>query len=556
MTDRPLPVALYARYSTDRQDARSIDDQLRRCRAFAATRGFEVVAEYKDAAQSGAHLERADMQRLLAAARAGRLSPFRAVLVDDLSRLSRDLGNTWRIVFEDLAAADVRVIDCTTGMASDGAGARLTFGALALVNDAFLQLVKTETHRGLEGRALGGFWTGGRVYGYRTETEPNPPDPEHPRKVPRIEPAEATVVRRIFERYADGISMKQVAAELNAEHVRAPYDGDYTKPAGRGWGHTTVRAMLRNERYVGRFVWNRRKWARSARTGKRVYRLRPVEEHVEHHLAELAIVSDELWARVQARVSNNKATRGRPAGAGKHPLLLSGLLRCGKCGASMIVIGAKVKNGRRYPVYGCAAHRSKGAAICENSLTISEGKLVRAIFSAVQDALASHDFRQRFADRFAQRMASKGPANVEAEATLRASVTKQEARVRRITEAFATVGASDALVAQLRKEETALHALRAQLSAAVATARPRDQAGVAVSPEKLAKYLRHVEQLAEESPSKAREALFRVLSPVVLHPVEKNGKRAYEGHGALKIEGPVSLGEDRASDKVGCGGRI
>jgi hypothetical protein len=42
-------------------------------------------------------------------------SPFRAVLVDDLSRLSRDLGNTWRIVFDDLASADVKVIDslCT-----------------------------------------------------------------------------------------------------------------------------------------------------------------------------------------------------------------------------------------------------------------------------------------------------------------------------------------------------------------------------------------------------------------------------------------------------------
>jgi hypothetical protein len=106
----------------------------------------------------------------------------------------------------------------------------------------------------------------------------------------------------------------------------------------------------------------------------------------------------------------------------------------------MIVIGAKVKNGRRYPVYGCAAHRSKGAAICENSLTISEGKLVRAIFSAMREALASRDLRQRFADRFARRMAAKTPANAEAQATLRASVTKQEARVRRVTEAFATVG--------------------------------------------------------------------------------------------------------------------
>jgi DNA invertase Pin-like site-specific DNA recombinase len=129
-----------------------------------------VVEEYKDAAVSGAHVDRVDMQRLLKAAPRKGGSSFRAVLVDDLSRLSRDLGNTWRIVFDDLASADVKVIDVTTGMSSDGAGARLTFGAMALVNDTFLQLVRTETHRGLEGRALGGFWTGGRVYGYATVT--------------------------------------------------------------------------------------------------------------------------------------------------------------------------------------------------------------------------------------------------------------------------------------------------------------------------------------------------------------------------------------------------
>lgn len=180
--DAGLPVAIYARYSTDRQDARSIDDQMRRCRVHAANHGFRVVAEYSDAAMSGAHVDRGDMQRMLAASRQRSGGPFRAVLVDDLSRLSRDLGNTWQIVFHDLASTDVKVIDVTTGLSSDGAGARLTFGAMALVNDTFLQLVRTETHRGLEGRALGGFWTGGRCYGYRTIQEENPPDPEHPRK--------------------------------------------------------------------------------------------------------------------------------------------------------------------------------------------------------------------------------------------------------------------------------------------------------------------------------------------------------------------------------------
>lgn len=34
-----------------------------------------------------------------------------------------------------------------------------------------LQIVRSETLRGLEGRALAGFWAGGRVYGYRTVRE-------------------------------------------------------------------------------------------------------------------------------------------------------------------------------------------------------------------------------------------------------------------------------------------------------------------------------------------------------------------------------------------------
>ena len=47
-------VAIYARYSTDKQDARSIDDQLRRCRARAEEGNLRVAHEYKDEAVSGA----------------------------------------------------------------------------------------------------------------------------------------------------------------------------------------------------------------------------------------------------------------------------------------------------------------------------------------------------------------------------------------------------------------------------------------------------------------------------------------------------------------------
>ncbi|GEJ59260.1 hypothetical protein AMYX_40010 [Anaeromyxobacter diazotrophicus] len=221
----------------------------------------------------------------------------------------------------------------------------------------------------------------------------------------------------------------------------------------------------------------------------------------------------------------------------------------------MVVIGARVKDGRRYPAYGCAAHHSKGSSICNNALTISEGKLSRAIFAALHELLASHDFRQRFADRFAQRVAAHKPAADEERARLEAEVGTQEARLRRVTEAFATVGQSEALVAQLRREEERLRELRSRLAASKASTKPAASA-VTVSLEKLAKYLRHVEKLAEEAPQSARAALARVLAPVVLHAVEKDGKRSYEARGALKIEDPVSLSGDRVLEKVGCGGRI
>lgn len=202
---------IYARYSTLLQDSRSIDDQVRRCRAYADGHGLAIIDTYSDAAESGSHIEREGLQRLLSDAKA---APFGVVLVDDLSRLSRDLGNTWNVVFGDLADRDI--IDVTSGMASTDPNARITFAAHGMVNDVFLQNVRKQTHRGLEGRALAGFWAGGRCYGYTTVAEENPPDPEHPRKRPVIDEAQAALVRRVFQLFVSGSGLKQIASILTA----------------------------------------------------------------------------------------------------------------------------------------------------------------------------------------------------------------------------------------------------------------------------------------------------------------------------------------------------
>jgi site-specific DNA recombinase len=550
-----LPVAIYARYSTERQDARSIDDQMRRCRVHAANNGYRVVAEFSDAAISGAHVERADMQRLLAAARSKGGGPFRAVLVDDLSRLSRDLGNTWQIVFHDLASADVKVVDVTTGMSSDGAGARLTFGAMALVNDTFLQLVRAETHRGLEGRAIGGFSTGGRCYGFATVQEENPPDLEHPRRRAIVDPREAATVRRVFELFADGMALKKIAGLLNQEGLAAPNDGGRGNKIGRGWGHTTIRAMLRNERYLGRIVWNQSKWVRVSGRKSRRRVDRPESDWVTHEYPELALVPKELWDAAQARFERvySKA-RGRPAGTGRHVHLVSGLMRCGACGGSMTVVGRKSKGGVSYARFGCTAHYSRGAAICANGLSISEKKASRTLVNALKAKLDHPEAIERFLATFKQRAAALRSQNAVGSADPVQVLRDCERRVANLTEALAKVGWSEAIASKLSGEEAELGRLKAERATAAKDAAPR----VLPHPSAIDAYRRSMFTLLETDPARGRELLSRFVAPVVMTPDVEGPVRRYRATGAFNLSFflTAAAASESRSGKSSCAGRI
>ncbi len=546
-----VPVAVYARYSTDRQDARSIDDQTGRCRIYALSHGYKVVAEFSDAATSGAHVQRAEMQRMLAATRAKGGPPFRAVLVDDLSRLSRDLGNTWQIVFHDLASADVKVVDVTTGMASDGAGARLTFGAMALVNDTFLQLVRAETHRGLEGRALAGFSTGGRCYGLTTVQEENPPDPAHPRKRFAIDVVEAAVVRRVFKLFAEGASLKSIAATLNEEGLAAPNDGGRGNKNGRGWGHTTIRAMLGNERYLGRFTWNQCKYIRVPGRKNRRRVERPRSEWVTNECPELAIVSCDLWEAVQARFRRTQTkTRGRPFATGKQVFLISGLLRCGVCGGSMSVVSRRVKKGVAYARFGCVAHHSRGSAICANAMSVSERRASGALVGALKDKLQAPELVERFVAKFRERAAQLRASQSGAGPELDRRVQESQRRVANLTEALAKAGWSEGLAAKLREEEAALGKLKDERMGAGR----RGGSGVAPHPAVIASYLRNLFALLDKDPARGNAVLARFVAPVVMTPEAEGPARRYRVTGAFNLS--FCLGGSEVADKCSCAGRI
>ena len=72
------------------------------------------------------------------------------------------------------------------------------------MNEQALEVIATETHRGLEGRVMDGMSAGGDVYGYVTE-----PVFQGSREIGRrrvIVDSEAEVVRSIYADYAAGLS--------------------------------------------------------------------------------------------------------------------------------------------------------------------------------------------------------------------------------------------------------------------------------------------------------------------------------------------------------------
>lgn len=76
--------AIYARFSTDLQNERSIDDQIALCRDYAEREGLQIVATYDDRARSGSSiLGRDGLLKLMDDAKSGQ---FEIVIVEALDR--------------------------------------------------------------------------------------------------------------------------------------------------------------------------------------------------------------------------------------------------------------------------------------------------------------------------------------------------------------------------------------------------------------------------------------------------------------------------------------
>ena len=291
-------VAIYARYSSDKQRDASIDDQVRNCQAFAEREGWKGKPHiYADKAISGSIplQDRPQGSTMLADAQE---KQFDVLLVDDLSRLSRENAEQLKVL-ERLRFWGLRVIAPSDGYDSASKSHKVISGVRGIINDVYLDDLREKTHRGLAGKALNGYHTGGRAYGYRHIPIEDPKrNDQFGRPVivavkREVDPKQAEVVRRIFKEFAEGRGPREIASRLNADGI---------KPMRcKVWGGSSIKTMLPSELYIGRDMWNKTEGVRNPDTKRRTFKARPKDEWIITDAPELRIVSDDLWEQVRKR---------------------------------------------------------------------------------------------------------------------------------------------------------------------------------------------------------------------------------------------------------------
>jgi hypothetical protein len=165
----------------------------------------------------------------------------------------------------------------------------------------------------------------------------------------------------------------------------------------------TISLLLRNERYRGRLVWNKRRFQRTS-TGTGVL-VNPKDKWVVHDRPDLRIIDDALWSRVRARFSDHRKLGSPKSKHRRGPL--SGLVVCAACGNRFAVSGQKRKGNRVYRNLRCLANVTRGEAICTNSLAIAEQKLILAVAHTIRGSMDQYwpDFERAFRAEWAASIA-------------------------------------------------------------------------------------------------------------------------------------------------------
>ena len=367
-------IAIYCRVSTEEQSENgySIDEQERLLEEWCKKMGYVIYKCYSDRGISGKNIkDRPALKELLSDAKAGK---FDMVISWKINRVSRKLEDVLKIV-NLLEKNNITFKSYSEPFETDTPAGRMQFQMMALIGEFERGTIAQNVKMGMIAKAKSGNWCDGRVLGCDLVPNNSPEEEKKGKNKLKINEKEAEIVRFIFNEYSKGKGYKAITNQINKL--------GYKTKKGNDFSVGSIRDILTNPVYIGEIRYNvRQNWSEKRR---RNINPNPIRVKGKHE----AIIDRELWDKVQLILESKK---GKPSRIydGEYPL--TGILRCPKCGAGMVISrttntladGSK----KRIAYYCCGNWKNKGTSVC-NSNTIRVDKANEYVFKKIEELVSN-----------------------------------------------------------------------------------------------------------------------------------------------------------------------
>ncbi|MGM8314776.1 recombinase family protein [Clostridium perfringens] len=367
-------IAIYCRVSTDEQAefGYSIDEQKRLLEEWCKANDYIIYKCYSDRGISGKNIkDRPALKELLSDAKEGK---FDMVISWKINRVSRKLEDVLKIV-SLLEKNNITFKSYSEPFETDTPAGRMQFQMMALIGEFERGTIAQNVKMGMIAKAKSGNWCGGRVLGYDLVPNNSPEEEKKGKNKLEINEKEAEIVRFIFNEYSKGKGYKAITNKMNKL--------GYKTKKGNNFSVGSIRDILTNPVYIGEIRYNvRQNWSEKRR---RNINPNPIRVKGKHE----AIIDRELWDKVQLILESKK---GKPSRIydGEYPL--TGILRCPKCGAGMVISRTTntLADGtkKRIAYYCCGNWKNKGTSVC-NSNTIRVDKANEYVFKKIEELVSN-----------------------------------------------------------------------------------------------------------------------------------------------------------------------
>lgn len=341
-------VVIYCRTSSNLQaDNFSIDGQTSVIKEYCKRNKFNIVGTYIDECKSGTTTKnRLEYEKMINDIK-NNCNEIDAIVIYKLSRISRNMADMVNIV-SLLESYNVNLISVEDNIDTSSPMGKTIFYLIGAFAEMDRENIVSNCKMGMKERATKGLWNGGRSIGYKSNYE----------KQLEIIDSEAEIVRLIFDLYANkNWGYKKIACHLNVRGYKTIKDST--------WSIQSIKQIIDNPIYIGLIRWGQYvDWAKKRRKGKKNDYQLIKGEH-------LPIIDIKTWEKAQAirQVNKDKFTK-----IYEGDFILTGLLKCPQCGASMISHRVKKQNrvNEFYRYYQCSNFFNKGTTICKSNLIYAD----------------------------------------------------------------------------------------------------------------------------------------------------------------------------------------